>query len=527
VSTSGSYTPAAAPECPYAPRMTRTAALALRAAGGLQENCVVVLHTDTPTIGTAGNTSATEIELNPVSPTEFGTTARVHTTFAASAWQGVYDIDLGAAGTITELRDDWGNTAKDIDADAPTVHTQFPWHLGSTTLRDNFVEDSTLTGWDTQVGFLGNNRVINSTVNLTGKTAGVIQDNLFQGAGLVLGSGGASVSLSRSHVFGISPATVLINHTGTGSLTYSDAIQRDGFVVAHAGTAGLTVTNSLLNNHGVAAIDLNHAGGTTTSIVDSTVTAAPAGAAATIENLASAGTLSVARSVLSGTRVTKAAGSTGPIPITACDMTDVTITVGAANGSTTNTFLNVRANQSVFTLNGPIAGGGRNDFTNGVRADGSAFTVAATATAGLGIQGGTYENATGVAQNRTAGTGSSTLFACRLRGFSTFTDNGTTDPGVGTSFSRLDLTDSVITVGNLTGKTLTGTVLQQCSLTGSTMTLTGPNGTALLNRVRLWGATLNNAGFDGSDLIIDGAFTKTMTANQNNRLCNKSFDDWV
>ncbi|MYR62702.1 hypothetical protein GTY54_43045 [Streptomyces sp. SID625] len=525
--TSGSFTPPAAPPCPYTPRMTRADALALRAAGGLRENCVVVI-TDGPTIGTAGKTSVTEIELNPVSPTELGTTARVHTTFAASAWPGVYDIDLGAAGTITELRDGWGNTAKDIDADAATVHTQFPWHLGSATMRDNYVEDSALPGWDTQLGVISNNRIINSTVNLTGKVAGALVDNVFQSAGLVLGAGGGTANLTRSQVIGASPGTVLVNHTGTGTLSFTDVVQRDGFVVAHSATAALTVANSTLHNHGAAAIDLNHAGGVGTSILDSTVIAAGAGAAPTIEALASAGAISVGRSTLNGTRLSKAAGSTGSLSVSACDMTDCTLTVGPSNGASTNTWVDVQASQSTFTLNGPVAAPARNDFTTGARIAGTTFTVAATATAGLNVQGGDYNNVTGgVTQNRTAGTGSTGLYGCVMRGFSTFTDNGTTDPGVGTSFNRLSLTDSVITVGNVSGKTLTGTVLQQAELTGSTLNLTGPSGSAFINRLRMRGATLTNAGFDGSDLIIDGAFTKTMTASQANRLCNKAFDDWL
>ena len=526
MSTSGSYTPPTTPECPYAPRMTRAAALALRTAGGLLENCVVVI-TDAPVIGTAGNTSPTEVELNPVSPTELGTTARVHTTFAASAWPGVYDIDLGAAGTITELRDDWGNTAKDIDSGGATVHTQFPWHLGSATMRDNYVEDSTLLGWDTQVGALINNRVVGSTVDLTGKTGGVVQDNVFQGVGLVLGAGGASANLSRNRLYGVTPAVVTVNHTGTGALTFSDVTQQDGFLVALSGTAALSISDSTLSNHGSASADITLAGAGSIFIGDSEIIA-PGNAVLLIESQAgTTGSLSITRSTVNGTRLAKLAGSSGPLSVSEAILIDSTVTVGAANAASTNSIANAYIESSTLSLLGPIAAPGRNDITTGVRFSNSSITVAATATAGVGVQGGTYENANGIVQNRTAGTGSTTLFACHMRGFSTFTDNGTTDPGVGTSFSRLELVDSTITVGNLTGKTLTGTVLQQADLMGAALTLTGPNGLAFLNRLRLWGASLANAGFDGSDLIIDGAFTKTMTAAQSNRLCNKGFDDWI
>jgi hypothetical protein len=260
--------------------MTRAAALALRAAGGLRENCVVVLQTDTPTIGTAGNTSPTEIELNPVSPTEFGTTARVHTTFAASAWAGTYDIDLGAAGTITALTDDWGNTAKDIDADATTVHTQFPWHLGSTTMRDNFVEDSTLIGWDIQVGAVTNNRVIGSTVNLTGKTGGTVGDSQFtnttmvsgaaflgvnmttvKGGNLQLGSGAAlgTVALTRAD---LNSVTVTRDATATGGLSISGSQVTDTTITQGAGATGaITVTDSEVTGTSTLNIDAGSAKG--------------------------------------------------------------------------------------------------------------------------------------------------------------------------------------------------------------------------------------------------------------------------
>lgn len=273
MATSGSYTPAAAPECPYAPRMTRAAALALRAAAGLLENCVVVI-TDAPVIGTAGNTSPTEIELNPVSPTELGTTARVHTTFAASAWGGVFDIDLGTAGTITELTDDWGNTAKDIDGDAATVETQFPWHLGSATMRDNYVEDATLIGWDTQVGAVTNNRVIGSTINLTGKTSGTVGDSQFtnttvvsgaaffgvnqttvRGGNLQLGSGTAvgTVSLTRSE---LNSVTATRDATATGGFSITGSQVTDTTITQGAGsTGGITVTDSEVNGTSTLNID--------------------------------------------------------------------------------------------------------------------------------------------------------------------------------------------------------------------------------------------------------------------------------
>lgn len=239
MATAAIFVPATVPECPYAPRMTRADALALRAAGGLRENCVVVI-TDGPVIGTAGNTSPTEIELNPTGPSELGLTARVHTTFAASAWPGTFDIDLGAAGSITQLTDDWGNTAKDVDADSPTVHGQFPWHLGGAVLRDNYVEDATLPGWDTQIGSMIGNRVVASTVDLTARTSGVLNESEFAGTTVV---SGASFSATRSAVNG---GTITAAGTGNVSLTRSQ-ITNATLVQGAGATGGITVTDSTLD----------------------------------------------------------------------------------------------------------------------------------------------------------------------------------------------------------------------------------------------------------------------------------------
>lgn len=515
------YVPAAVIECPYTPRMTRAAAQALAAGAGLKENCVVVI-TDGPTIGTAGNTSVTEIELNPVSATAFGQTARVFTTFSPDAWPGVYDI---TNNTITELRDDFGNTAKDIDNGGATVETQFPWHLGGLLFRDNYVEDSTLIGWDTQVGILSNNRVINSVINLTGKTGGTVLDNVFQGTGVVLGAGGGSANVSRSQFYGANPVTIHVNHTGAGQISYADSIQRDGFLVAASGAGLLTVSNSTLQNHGTAPADIQHAGGGSVSVLDSVVTGRGDASPAIDYQAGATGGVSITRSQYNGSRMTKTAGSTGVVTVTGSEITDATITIGAANAATTNTFQNVIVQQSVFSLLGPLAGG-RNDFTVGAFIRGSAVNVAATATAGVAMTGGEYDAAT-VNQNRTAGTQSMTLFSCDVRGFSTITDNGTTDPTQGLLLNRIKTTDAAVNVGNIAVKTAPGTILQQCDFTGATINVTGLAAAAFLNRVRVYGGALTNAGFDGSDLIIDGSFIKTMGAAQLNRLCNKSFDDWI
>lgn len=188
--------------------MTRAAILALRTAGTLRPDCHYVVS-DGPTIGTVGNTSATQIEIHAVSPTELATEARVHTTFAASAWHGRYDIDLGAAGSITSLTDDWGNTVEDVDADAPTVHGQFPWHAGSATIRDNRINDATLPNWGALTGAetIADNKIIGGTVDLGGTGTVLIQSCELHNVNIIK-SGATNLSMARSEVRGLSAWTL-------------------------------------------------------------------------------------------------------------------------------------------------------------------------------------------------------------------------------------------------------------------------------------------------------------------------------
>lgn len=165
--------------------------------------------------------------------------------------------------------------------------------------------------------------------------------------------------------------------------------------------------------------------------------------------------------------------------------------------------------------------------------------VAATATAGVGVQGGIVDSAT-INQNRTAGTGSTTLFASHLRGFTTVTDNGTVDPGsaggvanTGLSLNRLTLVDTAVTLGNVTGKSGAGTILQQVDALGSTLTITGPNGSGLndfIDKLRVHAALFVNGGFRVQNGIVDGVDI-TMTADQtpfnSPKLANAAFTNWV
>lgn len=678
--TSGGFNPASDAPC-YNPRMTRAAALALRAANGLRENCVVVI-TDGPVIGVAGNVSGTEITLQPVAPNQFGMEALVFQGYDNTAWQGLYDIDLGT-GTLLRLEDNLGNI---VDDPTGANMQAFPW--GYATVNDNRINgDAVLINWGpaAQAGaFIHDNDIAASavaapftTVDLVGlksgdrfatnevnegafvviqasgggqlnmegnevsdgfrlrvnqaagttttaingnafrgnvtpatvvdhlrvaKTAGSFQIDqsdfdangdapiwVFSGAGndqvnlskfraatpqitasqsvgnfvmtrcdldagnLSIGGAGGNVTLLQS-TFNSTTITrdpaatgavnmsrctfgmAVINHLAgqAGGSTWNDVIYRDGVVTQHNSVAILNFFNSTIENHNfAAAVDINHAGsvvGAQLSIGDSIIKSPGNGAAPTIDNQASGGSLIIQRSDLNGTRVTRAVGTTSPVAINQSRLVDTNINLGATNNGTTNVFQNVDSHLSTFNLNGPVAAPARNDYTAGAAFSGAVVTVAATATAGISVQGGRI-SAT-LTQNRTAGTGSTTLFDCDLRGglFTTFTDNGTTDPGVGMSVNRIRMVDSAINLGNVTGKTLTGTILQQVEMVGSVLNVTsaGSGLNDFSNRVFLFGASLTVApNAQAQDVTIQGAFTKVLTAFNFNRLCNKAFDDVI
>lgn len=246
------YVAPAAPPCAYAPRMTRAAALALRTAGALDVRCAVVI-TDGPAIGPSA--TVTEIELNPVSATAFGQTARVFTSYDNDAWPGVYDIDLGT-GTLTELRDRLGNVAKDVDAGGATV-AAFPW--GNASWRDNYVEDTTLTAANTQVGTITNCRIVGATVDLTGKASGAWTDTeIIGGSVSILGASG-NVTFTRSRL------------TGTTVTRQAGAAGNNNLVIADSNLAASTVTQAggglALNNVEAKALTLSNVAGSVRTLI--------------------------------------------------------------------------------------------------------------------------------------------------------------------------------------------------------------------------------------------------------------------
>lgn len=529
----------ASPPC-YGP-MTYVQALALRAASGLRVGCPVII-TDGPVIGVAGNTSVCRVELQPVSATEWGVEAKIDTTFASSggeAWFGLYNVDRGTKGAIYELRDLWGNVVKDADTDAPTVHTQFPWHLGSATVRDNTIQDCTLTGFTVPLTAgvtFSNNNIANSTVVLTGVTnaAATFINNVIQDSSVTVASPNMSVRNNNLRL-------CTITHSGTGTFTLaSDRLTS----FTYAANAGTTAACSVLECNAASAFRVNVVTKTTNPfvlnrcylngvgagsfeiVVGGTGDIALQGSTltATALTLNGTGLTRVVESDLIQTTITTDTGSTAPFTVDSSHVGEATITTGAANDGAGNTFVNCNITAGTFTLNGPVASPARNDFSS-ILCHGLTLTVAATATAGVNLSNGYYDGGA-VNQNRTAGTGATQLTSCETKGTTNITDSGTADPTTPVGLNRVRAIDTALTIGNLSAKTGAGTVLQDADLIGSTVTVTGLAGAILLNRVRTLGAVLSNAGFDGDVLELSG-LTKTMTASQTNRIGNSATDNWV
>ncbi|WP_030672468.1 hypothetical protein [Streptomyces sp. NRRL B-1347] len=505
--------------------MTRAQALALRAAGTLDEDCVIVI-TDGPTIGTAGNTSATEIELNPTGPSEFGTAARVHTAFDDSAWVGTFDIDLGTAGSITRLTDAFGNTAVDTDADAPTVHTQWPWHRGSTTFRDNRAENVTLPGWDVATAPALNNTLRRTTLDNSGNWT--ISGNTIDGGSTVntvtLGSSaGAARSMTNNTIVG--GAVIRDNAGGAGTRFISTSTFRDGYVldIAATNTSNVSISGSTFEGHSTQPTDAEFDGAGTRTIDNCRVTANRTAQQFTLHG--TGGVVALNDSEFPGGRVVRDPAATANLSIAAGTTLNgvVTQAAGATSGALSVSNSVLQSIGTVLTQNGPGAVTVQDSYLIGGSAANSA-----SATRGLTVQSSTLQSGT-VQQNRTGGTGADSVLNSYVEGQGNcVTFNGAADPGGSqtlmnsvrvTGLSSLALTDPVGSGGP-------GAVVMQATEITAGTDVTGPAGVALVTDCRFSGGAVVNLGaFGHQNTIIEGAFTRTLNAANVNRLLNKAFDD--
>jgi hypothetical protein len=516
--------------------MTRAALLALRTAGTLRTECHYII-TDGPVIGTTGNTSATEIEMHAVSATELAIEAKVHTTFAASAWDALYDIDAGTSGTIFRLTDDWNNFAEDEDPNSPTVHTQVPWHKGSATFSGNRFDTVIMPGWSAAGGTLNDNTLKGCTVDLTGVTSGQFRRNAVSDGSVW------TISTPAVTVVQNTATNAVVNCQGSGALSVQDNAMTSGSLTVDAastvavtfdnnvvgGTSGgyrvlvqgktgsaVTVSgNRLFGKSLDATRDLLCAGTGSIVVTDNSVNA-------TIVQLNGSGTSAVQGNTLTGGIFDKVSGSSGGLNVQQSQCNASNLTIGAANASANDvTRCSVRG--GTFTLNGPLAGG--NNAFDGSSLEALSVTVAATATAGVWLDGGTYRKGS-ITQNRTAGTGALKLIDCTTLGAgSSVTDNGTVNPaGFTVELQRVSLTDTAVNIGNLDAARSLAPLLAYVDALHSTVNLTGlPSG--FVGDGRMLFSTLTNAGFELHTFTMDGA-TKTLTASTSGKAASVAFDNF-
>src|SRR4030095_16332696 len=326
--TNGGFNPPSDPACPDP--STRAQLLALRAANGLSEQCHYLV-TDGPVIGTTGNTSPTQILMHAVGPGELSSNVHVNTQFGTTddTSARIYDIALGAAGSIAQLTDDFDNVVRDGDVNAPTVHTQFPWHARGANLRDNNVSDCTLTGWDTAVAagaVIWDNELLESGIHLTGMTSGSFLRNRIQGSQVTVSSpdtfftsndirnspvtfAGVSASAQGFQANAVLSGRFEVTSATTGPVTANhNVIGGQGIIgyrtLVDGATAAVSVSGNRLFNQGPhATYDLHITG---------------AGAVTFDSNEVGAGTVDI--------------NSPGAVSVTASTLTKHTLTVTAATG---------------------------------------------------------------------------------------------------------------------------------------------------------------------------------------------------
>lgn len=470
--------------------MTRAALLALRAAGQLRTECHYII-TDGPVIGTPGNTSATVIELHAVTPTDIAREAKVSTVFDDVAFTGSYDIDAGAAGSLNALTDHWNNQIGDEDADAPTVQTEFPFHLSGPNLRDNTVNDCSLPGWAAAVAAgvaVTDNTLQESTVDLTGKTSGTFQRN-------ELSASSVTATVPASFITGNTLNLATVDHLGTSAGSFS--FQQNTMLTGSLTVDAATTSQVTFNNNVIGGA----AGGYRVEVQGKT--GGPV--------------------IISGNRLFNngpgaydlRAGGTGVVNVTANEVGAGTITSTSAGdlvltGNTLSGALVTHLGSGVFTMSGSTATGGlvntQTTSTRGLTVNSSVLN-----------QSNVTQNGTGSTNADRFPTGSANLLhRCNILFHATSAATPVSD------YTGLTVTsNATIDVADHTAAT---PILGVHVDTGSVLNLSAA-GTASNSRFSS-GAVVNLA-HPASSCIVDGQFTKTSTGTNTNTLTNAAFDSFV
>lgn len=342
MATNASFNPIEDP-CPEE-IFTATALVALRDAGQLRINCHY--RVQGPVIGTPGNTSPTTIELHAVTASTLSKEAKVFTTFnPEGAFTGLYDPDADTAngGTINSLTDHWNNTVSDEDAGAPTVQNQWPFHLAGPNLRDNTVNDCTLTGWDalTTATVIRDNELQETTVNLTGATGGAFERNQVQGGSIV-----SLVPVAFIRDNQLESATVSHLGTGAGSFSFQNNVMLSGeFAVDAATTTQVTANNNVVGGT-AGAYSVRVTGKTGGAPIVSGNRLFGAGSAAQELLITGTGAVSVTANEIGAGDIRL--NGPGNATLTGCGLTGFTLTCGPGDLTATR----LRASGATVTHNG-------------------------------------------------------------------------------------------------------------------------------------------------------------------------------
>lgn len=476
MSTSGSFSPPAQPECSYAPDMSLAAALALRAAGTLNPNCIV--RVPGPALGTAA--VPTFVELNPVSPTELGLTGRLTSSLDNSSWACLFDPDQGAAGTFLEVRDNAGNVVRDPDG---SVIAQFPF--GNADVTDNLVVEGTLTGWGTlPAGFtVRGNTLTTATVDLTGTAAGgaFTENTVISATVNVPGTNAGTVFFRDCSL--TDQATVTVNKPGQQFFMNGSRVR--GGTVSVTGPSPFSSTRDDLTNPNWS----------------------DAGGVAVTSNWSSTNNVG-------GGTVTRAAGHDFAVLLTNSTLYG-TVNIGASARA-------VNITSSHYLSGTATVNGGALNITSSTMRT-ATFTMSGTR--GLAFSDCDVHQLQSFTQARTGGTGQDSFFQCVLQR-ATVSLTGAVDPG--TNQTIMNVCTVLMSTVNVADPVGTGTVvLQSTEVTGQS-TLNVQAGALLHDRCRIAaGAVLNTGAFAAQSGVIEGAFTVTSTATNNNRRVDKSYSDWL
>lgn len=548
MSTSGSYNPPGVPECAYEPEMTHAEALARRDAGTLDPNCVVVI-TDGPVIGTPGNTSPTMIELNPVTPSDIGRTARIHTNFDNVAFAGLYNIDDGPNGSINSITDHWNNQISDEDPGAPTVHTQFPYHLSGPDLRDNRVNDCTLTGWDTAINagtIIWDNDLLESGIHLAGMAGdsqfirnGVrgaqitvsspnmrFNGNDINNAPVTFASTSAAIqSFQENQAWG-SPVTI----TGSvaSAVVFNSNRLTDGYevTVTNKPSAPVTISGNILTgtkNTAIAELFVSGTGVVTCNrnqILAGTLSLDNAGNSTVTDNnmtdtsinKAGTGAVSVSRNTL--TQGTFTQGTTSTASLT---MTDNTLTLATVDLTSTSSNAVQISNGNYGRVNMVHNGSGFISMFANQGAPSLTTSAASTRNTTLNSNTGRFV----VNQNGTGSTGTDTIIGSFVQD-GTVNFNSTLAGTGGNSLSGVIDGQSIVNVADGASPNC----MTQTRVGGFSTLNIEPGGN--VSRCRFdANITVNTGPFAHINSIAEGAFVLSPTAANNNSLLNAAFSNWT